>query len=529
MNPAEAIPRPHLGLILVRALALLGLAMPLTLVVDLVLLALLPSLRDPFTAYFDGRRYGGPPNFDSGVLLEPALVVLFAFAVFAVLRRWRPRSLRDFVWLGLSVASIGVIGLVLAALFPPALARFGALVGIFVPLAPGAHEDAGLLPLFSMIVLPPLAVLGAAWWLRWSSWRWIGGGFLVIAPVFAYLAVDDPMINRPLAMAELSPAFSGSEESFSVLMRYGKEHPLGRDFKFQPPDRIYTGTGIFSPADPEWSNWLLRNRADLEADWLGLAPVWAWWNELNAFDRIGDLTPTRADAEIISFQPIRAIDQHACAVASLQALDGHGDEAFATLLPVLQVNRKLEPSARTLVRFMIARIGERMAMTTAGFVLNHTPVSSAAKAKFATALAGNDGVAGVRRIFAIQYAWWIVACTGQRVGDLVAINWNSQRFVGQGALNLLSPFLYNPRHTTNVLGEVTAELQDLAARREPKKLDTRSVAFSAIEGGRLKNRLGSALVINHLSLSYERIVDSYWKGEDERSALRSRLMVAATP
>jgi len=147
MNPAEAIPRPHLGLILVRALALLGLAMPLTLVVDLVLLALLPSLRDRFTAYFDWRRYGGPPNFDSGVLLEPALVVLFAFAVFAVLRRWRPRSLRDFVWLGLSVASIGVIGLVLAALFPPALARFGALVGIFVPLAPGAHEDAGLLPL----------------------------------------------------------------------------------------------------------------------------------------------------------------------------------------------------------------------------------------------------------------------------------------------------------------------------------------------------------------------------------------------
>jgi len=523
MNPTQAVPRPPLGLILVRGLALLGLALALTLVIDLVLLALLPSVRDSFTDLFGWHYQKG--GFDAAVLIEPALVLFFALAVFAVLRRGRPRSLRDLVLMILSFASIGVAALALAALFPRVLDGFLALARF----SPYDRQSSGLVPLFAMVLLPPLVILGMAWWLHLSSWRWISGGFLVIAPVFAYLAVDDPGINRPLAMAELSPVFPGSEQSYSVWMRYGKEHPLGRDFKFQPPDRIYKGAGVFSPGDAAWSNWLVRNRADLEADWLKLAPVWAWWNELNAFGRIGDLTPTRADAEIISFQPIRAIDQHACAVASLQALDGHGDEAFATLLPMLQVNRKLEPSSRTLVRFMIARVGERMAMTTAGFVLDHTAVSSAAKAKFAAALAGDDGVAGVRRIFAIQYAWWIGAFTAQRAGDLVAVNWNSQRFVGQGALNLLSPFLYNPRHTTNVLGEVTVELEDLAARRESKKVDARSEAFSAIEGRRLKNRLGSALVVNHLNPSYERLVDSYWKSEDERPALRSRLVVAATP
>lgn len=315
-------------------------------------------------------------------------------------------------------------------------------------------------------------------------------------------------------------------------MRYGKDHPLGgQNFRFQTPSRVYRGAGVFNPGGnpAEWSKWLADNRADMEADWLKLAPVWAWWNELNTFDRIGDLTPSRPDAEIISFQPIRAISQHACAIASLQALDGRGDEAFATLLPVLQVSRKLEPSSRTLVRLMIARIVERLTMATAVFVLDHATVSPAAKAKFAAALVGDEGAEGARRIIAQQYAWWVSACADRRVGDLVAVNWNNQRYVGQDTLNLFSPFLYNPRHTTNVLGQVTAELEDFAAHRESKKLDARTDAFVADEGRHLKNRMGTALVINHLNPAYGKIVDSYWKTEDDRSALRERLAAAATP
>jgi hypothetical protein len=94
------------------------------------------------------------------------------------------------------------------------------------------------------------------------------------------------------------------------------------------------------------------------------------------------------DAEIIAFQPFRAHYQHACAIASLQALDGHGDAALATLLPILEVNRKLEPSSRTLVRSMLARVGQRMAIETAAFVLDTTAVSPDSRARFASALVG---------------------------------------------------------------------------------------------------------------------------------------------
>jgi hypothetical protein len=524
MNSIEAVPRPPLGLILVRGLALLGLALALTLIVDLLLLALLPSVRDSFTDLFGWYRWS--LKFDSSLLWEPALVLFFALAVFAVLRQGRPRSLREFVVLSLSAASIGVAALVLAALFPPVLDGFLALARI----RPTELEGSQLLPLFAIVLLPPLVILGAAWWLRLSSWQWISGGFLLLAPIFAYLAVDDARINRPLTLEEFSPAFPGADQGYDVLMRYGQDHPLGgRNFKFQPPDRIYKGAGVFSPGSAEWSNWLVRNRADLEADWLKLAPVWAWWNELNAFDRLADLTPGRPDAEILSFQPIRAVTQHACAIASLQALDGHGDEALATLLPVLQVSRKLQPSSRTLVRLMMGRIVEGLSMTTADFILEHATVSPAAKEKLAAALAGDANMLGARRLVALQYARWISAFTDRRAGDLVATNWNSQHYVGQDMLNLISPFLYNPRHTINVLGQMTAELEDLAAHRESKIIDARTMAFVADEGRHLKNRLGTAIVINRLSPAYGNIVESYWKVEDERATLRTRLAVAATP
>ena len=86
---------------------------------------------------------------------------------------------------------------------------------------------------------------------------------------------------------------------------------------------------------------LESRRAELEAHWAELAPQWAWWNAMNAFDRIGDLTPPDPESEIIGFPVFRSVPHHALAIASLQAIDGHGDQAVETLLPILKVSLKL--------------------------------------------------------------------------------------------------------------------------------------------------------------------------------------------
>jgi hypothetical protein len=345
----------------------------------------------------------------------------------------------------------------------------------------------------------------------------------VLAPVLAYLAADDPVIRRPMTMEEIAPAFPGAEQSFEVLMRYGKTHPLGRAVR--SPQRIFNPSPVgYFPggADkPEWREWLLARRADVEADWAELAPVRAWWAERNTFDRISDLTPPRFDSEIITFSPPRSMTQLGCAIASLQALDGHGDEAIDTLLPIIQVGRKLQPSARTLVREMIAIIVERMSLQTAGFVLDHAAVSPAARARLAAALsAGGGGAPGARRLMAIDYAFSLNYALGKPFGTLIAPEGSTVRRL---ALNVISPFVYNPRATYNLYGDFVAEEQELVASRQLNLINPRGNAFFTHEARpRFKNFAG-VLLIGMAVPAMSKIAESYWYTQDTRTALLARL------
>ncbi|HVS52945.1 MAG TPA: hypothetical protein VHD62_11380 [Opitutaceae bacterium] len=370
----------------------------------------------------------------------------------------------------------------------------------------------------AVVALTPVALLVLAWRLRLRSWWWVGGGMILVAPALVYLAHDDAAILRPVTFDEIAPEFPGAEKSFAVLMRYGKNHPLGRAFK--APDRLFRNGGYVDASKPaEWPAWLAQRRGDIEADWAELAPVRAWWTELAAFDRIGDLTPARLDAEIMAFGPVRSYAQHAIAIAGLQAIDGHGDEAFATLQPLLEVSRRLEPSARTLVRFMIARVMQRTALEAAGFVLDTTAVSTAARARFAAALAGGSGgEAGARRLLAIEEAYMLHFS----FGDLAAAR-TDDRPVLLSSMNLLSPFVYNPRRTYNLQGELTARLQEFAARRDLKGFAACERDFFARDAApSFKNFLGTALLTVRTP-AYGKILESYWKVEDARTALAVRL------
>src|SRR4051812_1302539 len=206
------------------------------------------------------------------------------------------------------------------------LARVGLATAIVFLLAL-AIVPVVLVPTFSgglaiaVIVVIPVAVVVAARRLRWAPWTPIAVGYAALVPVLAYLALDDRDLRHPANVEELSPAFPGAEKSYGVLMQYGKNHPLGKDFR--APSRMMTAGLFVDAAKPaEWPKWLTTHRSEVEADWAELAPVRVWWDELTSFDRIADLTPLRVDAEIIAFAPIRSYSMHASAIAGLQALDG---------------------------------------------------------------------------------------------------------------------------------------------------------------------------------------------------------------
>ncbi len=426
------------------------------------------------------------------------------------------RPLRFTALLLLALAVTLIATLLLLSTFPLLHSAVKQLVGWFPD--PEAPKLAGWLTV-AFIVLVPTTLLAAMWRFRLRSWWWVGGGWLVVAPILAYLATDESTLRHSMSFAEITPAVPDAEKSFAVIMRYGKSQPA--TVAFGTP-KSYAG-GFPDPIDKpaEWRAFVLANRASLEAEWAAFAPQRAWWAELNTFEIIGDLTPSRPDAEVISFPVFRALSQRAWAIASLQAIDGHGDNAIDTLLPILQVGRKMQPAARTLVRQMIGVVIERVTTRNVRWVLDNATVSPAARVRLATALSGGGGALGARRLVTVDYLQSTATLLNEHLGDFV--NATDRHAALRFSLNLLSPFVYNRRATANLFGDHILELQDLAARRELTQFARRQTEFhdqDARPG--FKNFMG-AFVIDQTIPAYRKVLETYWKMEDDRLALLARL------
>lgn len=381
-----------------------------------------------------------------------------------------------------------------------------------------------LLILGVIVLLVPLALASWAARRQWLKWPVLAFGWLAAGAILAWLAWDDPLVRRPLTIDEVAPAFDGAERSYAVIMEYGKQHPgeESKAFTNYRPKVQFSGASI---AEPEkWVEFLTKNRAALEADWAAVAPQRAWLDRLKAFDRLGDLTPPDFAADIPRFDVWRFLSQRTCAIASLQALDGQGDEAIATLLPMLEVSRKFETSSRTLVRLMISRVAQKLCYQTAGFILDRTKPSATACARLLTALEGGNGPAGARRIVLIEYAHFMPTLTKLSLTDAAtALSWNRPRPM-LGFLDLLTRFVFNPRATTNLYGDHAHELAALAETRDLGGFAVRQEAFvhSSFRQGGMKN-LGGRLILNMAIPGYQKILKSYWEIEDVRVAVQARL------
>lgn len=511
VNSSELIapPRPRFGLQLLRGLAVLGLATGFSFVADLFVLSLFPQSQEFINHLLNGGLPVAKANLAPVLTLLGLTLLAFCYAGWRLLSR-PPRSL---VYSGLLIASVLVADMAVMAFVWP---------GITDPLTDlmtyGKLSDLGFIVCLAGFI--PMAVFAALCRLR--PWRWIGGSAIALGLILGFLAMDDAAINRPITFAQISPAFPGAEASYNVLMRYGKDHPLGK--KFRQPMRIFKDGPFVDATKPaEWPAWLARHRGAVETDWAELAPLRAWIGELNTYDRIGDLMPADIHAEIITFGPLRSYSHNVCEMAGLQAVAGHGDEAIATLLPLLQVSRKLEPSARSLVRAMLARVMQRSGLSTARFVLDTAPVSPAMRARLAESLAlGIGGEDGVRHLLAIENAFFVGAGDGLALGDFGLYANRRPGFLRQ-SLNLASPFLYHRYHTANLREEFVASLQTFAARRD---MD----GFGRVQSDFLKgasrptfsNFMGTYLMGATVP-AYTKVVEAYWKIEDSRTTLLARL------
>lgn len=121
----------------------------------------------------------------------------------------------------------------------------------------------------------------------------------------------------------------------------------------------------------------------------------------------------------------------------------------------------------------------------------------------------------------IDYLGSIGTITDHSLGDFV--NLTNRHPPLRFALNLVSPFVYNRRTCANLYGDYILELQDLVARREFKQFDRRQAEFfnEAARPG-FKNFIGS-FVINQTVPAYNKVLETYWKMEDDRLALLTRL------
>jgi hypothetical protein len=318
--------------------------------------------------------------------------------------------------------------------------------------------------------------------------------------------------------------------SHAIFLRYAKNTPAAQAVQ---PLKLQVGAGANDiVAHPEkWEKFLRDHRAEIEAEWAKLAPVRTWWDELAAQPRIGDLIPPSPSAPILAFMPARQHSQVAVAIASLQALDGRGDEAMASVTRLYTVVRKMEPNSRTLVRTMIAKVIQRMALQTAGFVLDHATVSPAARAAFAAELsAAVGGPAGARRLVMTEAGFFQPVFTefirGSSESPGLADSGPERIF--QTLLHTFGGLLVNPNATQNLVGERYHELATLAENRRLGEFEAKKAPINRdfMEGYHLKN-LGGRLFADLAMPAMSKITKSYWDIDDLRLAMLARLKASA--
>jgi hypothetical protein len=427
--------------------------------------------------------------------------------------------LHGVLWAGLALMLTLITGLALVALVPATAPAALQMLGSSY-LAEDFYIWSGLAFVFVVFA----AWLRLGWTLRLRSWWWVGGGWMAVAPVLAYLAVDDPVVRRPIELEDVAPSFPGAEVSYKRLALYTKGRPASEAFQDPGGDLAWPARAA---TDADYAAFLQGNRARIEAGWAQLAPIRAWYDELNTFERIGDTGTTGfGTVETLLFRVHRSFARLGRAQSGLLTLAENRDAAVATVLPILEVGRKIQTHARNQARAMIGLFIRREALRAIAFALDRGSVSPAMQARLAAALAADGGgETGIRRIIAIDYAATTVLMPKLEWGGFFEQGDFFDSSTGwRKLLNPLAHFFYNRNRTLNLMGEVSAEVQELAVRRRPEQADEYVAAYFRGPGRPgFKNLIGESFAVDAFDIKVTKLVANYWEIEDLHAALRQRV------
>jgi hypothetical protein len=172
---------------------------------------------------------------------------------------------------------------------------------------------------------------------------------------------------------------------------------------------------------------------------------------------------------------------------------------------------------------MMGVVIERTAVAAADYVLKTARISDSSRARLAAAVGGGDAEAGARHLAGVTYAYEVSALA-RPAGDVVASarTEDEPRWM-RYMVNLEGPFILNPRATLNGYGDLSADMQDFAAKRQIDKLGPRIQQFlEAYAGPRFKNLLGRMLMAD-APVAYPKVIENYWNAFDDRTALLAQL------
>jgi hypothetical protein len=355
----------------------------------------------------------------------------------------------------------------------------------------------------------PLLLLWIAHRRRLRSWGWPVGGWLLVAPVLAYLATDDPTVRRPITAEEIAPSFPGAETSYTLLHRYARDKIDVKDYEeFKWADAPKEAAAL--PVFVEKNRPLIAERF-AKLNERGLV---VWYRDLNAFERIGDLGRGSMSDPIPAFSVHNALARTLRLEACALALEGRHAEAVELLVNLLGVGRKLQVNARTLVRFMTGMHVVREGMRGLEFVLARTTLDAAARARVLAALGTPLGEAGVRRMVFIDFATWNLG----ELTDYAFGIYGWPRAVN-AVMASTTPFMLNRNRTLNLIGDYAFSAAELAAQRRPV-----AAAESVFHGYDItfKNVWGSVLIASYRP-ELQTPVTRYWEVEDQLATFREKL------
>jgi hypothetical protein len=123
-----------------------------------------------------------------------------------------------------------------------------------------------------------------------------------------------------------------------------------------------------------------------------------------------------------------------------------------------------------------------------------------------------------------EYVLELGSLGGLRIGDILAESSRGKdRLWLRRVFNAASPFLYNPRATFNLSGDLFADLQDLAGRRQIAQLNPRTVKFIDRDSRPSFKNLFGKLLLRMTIPAYNKVIETYWRNQDERAALLARV------